>query len=94
MSLYSKIFMSIWFGFIAFWTVLTLLPLLTHDPAMRWFPFFGIGMFGAGIALVRGGKWLARNDVAWLSQVIQIALSCKEPPNSRPQGDAPETARV
>jgi len=94
MSLYSKIFMSIWFGFIAFWTVLALLPFLTQDSNTWWFPFFGIGMFAAGIGLVWGCKWLARNDAAWLTAVIQKALSCKEPPNSRPQSDAPQAAHA
>jgi len=34
----------------------------------------GLGMFGAGVALVGFGKWLGRNDVAWLSNVIRTAL--------------------
>ena len=94
MSLYSKIFMSIWFGFLAFWTVLALLPFLAQDSHTWWFPFFGVGMFAAGIALVWGCKWLARNDAAWLTTVIQEALSRSEPPNSRPQSDAPQAARA
>ena len=94
MSLYSKAFMSIWFGFIAFWTVLAILPFLAQDPHTWWFPFAGMGMFGAGIGMIWGGKWLARNDTEWLSQVIQEALSFKEPPNNRPQDDAPQAARA
>jgi hypothetical protein len=31
-------------------------------------------MVGAGVALVAVGKWFARNDVAWLSTVIEGAL--------------------
>jgi hypothetical protein len=34
----------------------------------------GLGMFGAGLAVVGFGKWLARNDVAWLSNTIRTAL--------------------
>lgn len=33
-----------------------------------------LGMFGAGIALVAFGKWVSRNDVGWLSDVICTAL--------------------
>ena len=77
MSRYCKVFMSIWFGFIGLWTVLALMPLLVQDPVTWWFPFAGIAMFAAGVALVWFGKWFARNDAAWLSGVIQEALSSK-----------------
>jgi hypothetical protein len=40
-------------------------------PFLAFQPFL---MFGFGIALVAVGKWLARNDVAWLSNVIERAL--------------------
>ena len=34
----------------------------------------GLGMFGAGLAMVGFGKWFARNDVTWLSSRISTAL--------------------
>jgi hypothetical protein len=34
----------------------------------------GLGMFSAGLAVIGLGKWLARNDVAWLSSTIRTAL--------------------
>lgn len=79
MSRATKVFMSIWFGFIGLWTVIALLGLLAPNPAPWWFPLAGLGMLGAGVALVRAGKWFARNDAAWLSEVIQDALSGKGP---------------
>lgn len=88
-----KAFMTFWFGFCIFWTALAILPLLARDPHTWWFPFAGAGMFAVGVAFVALCKRLSRNDVPWLSRVIQDALS-KEPPNSRFQGDAPQAARA
>jgi len=50
-------------------------------------------MLAGVVAFVALCKRLSRNDVAWLSKVIEDALS-KEPPNSRLQSDAPHAARV
>lgn len=73
-SAFTRVFMSIWFGFVAFWTLLATATVLTKSPSDFWFPLFGVGMFGAGLAMVRAGKWFARNDVAWLTQIIVQAL--------------------
>jgi hypothetical protein len=73
-STFTRVFMSIWFGFVAFWTLLATATVLTKSPSDFWFPLFGVGMFAAGIAMVRAGKWFARNDVAWLTQLIAQAL--------------------
>jgi hypothetical protein len=93
-ALFVKVFMSVWFGFLALWICLGIRPLLARDPSAWWLPVFGIGIFLAAVALVWGCKWLARNDAAWLAQLIQDALSSNEPPNSRHQCDAPPTARA
>jgi hypothetical protein len=77
-----RVFMSVWFGFMLLWTVLTVPALLQHDANAWWFPFAGIGMLLTGVAFVWFCKWLARNDVAWLSNVILNALSSgQKPPN-------------
>lgn len=73
-SVFTRAFMSIWFGFIALWTLLATATVLTKSPSDFWFPLFGVGMFAAGVAMVRAGKWFARNDVAWLTEVIVQAL--------------------
>ncbi len=69
-----KVFFSVWFGFCAL-----SIPLMFLQTAMRggswWEPFFGLGMFLAGLGFVGLGKWFARNDVAWLSDVIRKALA-------------------
>lgn len=69
-SVFTRVFMSIWFGFVAFWTVLATVIVIRELPGDFWFPLFGVGMLAVGISMVRVGRWLSRNDVAWLNQVI------------------------
>lgn len=74
MSPWVKGFMSVWFGFIGVWVVLAIVATL-RNPSANWlFPLFGIVLFCAGAAMVRAGKWFARNDIAWLSRLIEGAL--------------------
>jgi hypothetical protein len=77
----AKAFMSIWLGFMLLWTLFTIPALLQHDANAWWFPFAGLGMLITGAAFVWFCKWLARNDVAWLTNVIENALSGQKPPN-------------
>lgn len=93
MHWWVKALMTFWFGFCALWTGRAIMPLLTRDANAWWFSIAGAGMFAAGIAFVAFCKWLSRNDIPWLAKVIHDALS-KEPPNSRSQSDAPQTARA
>ena len=87
-SVFTRIFMSVWFGFIAFWTLLSTFVVLTKSPTELWFPLFGVCMFAAGIGMVHFGKWFANNDIAWLTQVVVQALGINGvqlviPPDSR-----------
>lgn len=76
----TKAFMTLWFGFIVLWTLLATISVIKHPQSGQWsFPLFGVGMAVAGVALVKVGKWFARNDIAWLSQIIQTALSARVP---------------
>ena len=88
-SAFTRVFMSIWFGFIAFWTLLATATVLTKSPSDFWFPLFGVGMFAAGIGMVGAGKRFARNDVAWLTQVIVQALGT----NGAQPGGQPDLER-
>jgi hypothetical protein len=72
-----QIFMTVWFGFCIFWTVAATLDELTAATPGGFFPLFGVGMLAFGVALVHFGKWLSRNDPAWLAAVIQKALSTR-----------------
>lgn len=70
-----KAFLTFWFGFCALWTILATSAAIA-DPRSAWFaPIFGIGLFAAGVALVRVGQWFARNDIDWLSSLISKVLS-------------------
>jgi hypothetical protein len=70
-----KVFNTVWFGFCLLWTILATVGVATSNPKEWYFPLFGIGMLVAGALLVQVGKWFARNDAAWLSRVIEAALS-------------------
>jgi hypothetical protein len=71
---FVKAFMTLWLGgvlAIGMAFAVTMINTRGGD----WLPALGgLGMFGAGVALVGFGKWLARNDVAWLSNIIRTAL--------------------
>jgi len=78
-----KVFLSFWFGFCLFWIGMATHSVVTSEQAEYWwFPLAGLGMFGAGLALVQVGKYFARNDIAWLTSVISSALSTEVRPNS------------
>jgi hypothetical protein len=66
---YVKAFMTFWFGFVGWLTLLNFL----HSRATSA-PLGGVGMIVVGIALVMAGRRLARDDAAWLSEVICSAL--------------------
>lgn len=74
MSLAAQVFMTIWLSI----TLPFGLVMLAAQPDPWPFSLIGIGMFVFGVALLAFGKWLSRNDIAWLSAVIQGALAVPE----------------
>jgi hypothetical protein len=75
MHSFVKIFLSVWLGFVTLVLLGFVLSFVRgtsnlHGPAVI-VPF---AMLGGGLGLVAFGKWLARNDAAWLSVVIARAL--------------------
>jgi hypothetical protein len=70
-----KGFMSFWFAMCGLAAGTALLggfkPQGPHATLFLLQPFL---MIGAGVALVAAGKWFARNDRAWLSELIARAL--------------------
>jgi hypothetical protein len=75
MALFAKIFMSFWFGMLlAIAGGIWLGTGHSAKPVPRLVLFQPLLMVGFGIVLVAVGKWFARNDVAWLSSVIEGAL--------------------
>jgi hypothetical protein len=67
-----KMFMTFWFGIVTLASVGLLLGLNSKVPTPA--VLGPVAMIGGGVALLAFGKWLARNDVAWLSAVIETAL--------------------
>ena len=72
-----KVFMSIWFGFIGATVVLGILVALGSSLTEWVFLACSVALFSLGAAGVRLGKWLARNDAAWLTAVIEQALESR-----------------
>jgi hypothetical protein len=71
-----KVFMSFWFGMCGLFAGAMLLGGFNpHGPNATFFLLQPFLMIGGGIALVAAGKWFARNDAAWLSELIATALS-------------------
>ena len=76
MSAFVKVFLTFWFGVVAVVDVTTLLAAFNQSSSASWWlPLTPLGFLIAGAALVYFGKWLSRNDIAWLSGVIQRSLS-------------------
>jgi hypothetical protein len=71
-----KIFMTIWFGLLSVTTVVMFLVggVATQGSVPSWVVFQPLLMVVFGVGLVAAGKWFSRNDVAWLSAVIEGAL--------------------
>jgi hypothetical protein len=70
-----KIFMTFWLGMaFVFAGGMLLGKFSSPNPVPLFLAFQPFLMLGFGITLVAVGKWFARNDVAWLSRVIEGAL--------------------
>jgi hypothetical protein len=76
-----KVFMSVWFGFILLFCALSLVAPVKSADGKLPFILGPAGMFLAGIALVRLGRWFSRNDQDWLSCVISSALGKRTLPD-------------
>jgi hypothetical protein len=72
-----KIFMSCWFGFLGIFAIVAVAQTsFGTAPASQTFALVigPIAMGAFGVGLVAFGKWLARNDTAWLKEVVQGAI--------------------
>ncbi len=77
-----KVFMTFWFGTVAVASVGLLFGSNSTLPVPAVFGPFA--MVGGGVAMVAFGKWLARNDVVWLSKLIEGALKSPGAPGAAP----------
>lgn len=75
---FVRIFFTFWLAAAAVAT-LSMAVLSNTSPLRRSHDLmFGAIMLAAALALFGFGRWLSRNDPAWLSQVIQNALSAEK----------------
>jgi hypothetical protein len=82
MMLFVKIFMTYWFGFCVLWTCGATVAAI-FSPQTPWLlPFGGVLMFAVGVGFIAFAKQISTNDIQWLTNVIQRALS-KDPPGER-----------
>ena len=75
MFLFSKILMTIWLAFALVWTGVAVFAVSRSPKLTLLFPLYGLGFVVAGIAFLRFCWWLSRNDIPYLTSVIQRALS-------------------
>jgi hypothetical protein len=75
MLMFVKAFMTVWFGVVGLCGLVVLLGGRSTESHTGFFVLQPLGMLGGGLALVAVGKWFVRNDEAWLSRVIEGALS-------------------
>jgi hypothetical protein len=75
LTLFVKIFMTVWFGMLLLVGGGILVSgVKAQGSAPPFLLFQPLLMVGGGVLLVAFGRWLSRNDVAWLSSVIGRAL--------------------
>jgi hypothetical protein len=72
-----KISMTIWLGGGFLWLVHSILATLAGHQSF-WHLFWGIGLIALGVAAVWVSVESSRDDIPWLSQLIQHALSKNE----------------
>lgn len=70
-----KVFMVMWFGFALVMCGLFALGAGTVPKEKIGMVLIPFGLVLWGVLVTRFGQWLARNDAAWLSNIISVALS-------------------
>jgi hypothetical protein len=76
MLMAARIFMVIWLAMATLFTVAFLAGgLRSANGTPAWSPLIAVLIPVGGIGLIALGKWFARNDVAWLSDVMTRALT-------------------
>jgi hypothetical protein len=73
-----KVFMTFWLGTTVVMGVVIGAGAQSQGGSL-WGMLGCFGMTAFGVGLIAFGKWLARNDVEWLSNVIRMALQPAEP---------------
>jgi hypothetical protein len=76
LSTYTRRFMVVFIAFSLFWTAVASWATFSAapDPEFFWFPFAGVGMAAAVIAMGRFGALLSKSDIDWISTRVESAL--------------------
>jgi amino acid transporter len=74
-SRWTMAFNASFLVFVSYWMLLALESVLFGALNNLMFPLFGTLFFGLNVGLVWVGKWFARGEVEWISEVVQAALS-------------------
>jgi hypothetical protein len=69
-----KVFMSVWFCLVIVFGAAALIGQIAMKSGSSLFALGPIAMCGFGVGLLWFGKWLAKNDAAWLSEVVKGAI--------------------
>jgi hypothetical protein len=83
---FVKVFMTVWFGFLVISALAALLAQTAPKSGSFAFAFGALIMCGFGVGLVCFGKWLARNDAAWLEDVVKRAIGASTGSSDPAQG--------
>lgn len=86
LPLFTRVFMSIWFGGIAFGCVLTLSSIFGPDPSRAIGAIFCIAMFSFGCLMMSFSKSRSKGDIEWISNVIRTALENNETKSTLGEG--------
>lgn len=78
MNWFVKAFMTAWLSGVGIFAILGTIASI-KSPKAAMFPLASFGMFAFAIALMWIGKQFARNDRAWLTELIQTALAAPSP---------------
>ncbi len=76
-------------GFVLCVEIQVCIGALAGRTTVWWVPLPGLGFVALGVGSLKLGQWFARNDVAWLSDVITRALTAPDklpPPAPRQPG--------
>jgi hypothetical protein len=82
MHRFAKLFMTIWFSALLLMGISAAVASIASDGNIAALVLGVFAMFAAGVGLVAFSKWLARHDIAWLTAVIERALSKDLAPQS------------
>lgn len=76
LHVYARLFLTVWFGVGAVSALVSgAIVALNRKPEAILALVALLGMLAMACSVIRVAKWLSRNDIEWLSRVIQSSLA-------------------